>query len=167
MIYTRTDKELFFVPFQLGDTEFVYPCMITCWTSALDCRSVCNGPLLTATDPPDSTELHNSATPNQEGQCERSNPLLLLGAEGQSQRLYVIGLLKPESEEDREEETDGRCERSSSTEESHDGSRGDVTDDGESEAQLRDPESSGAGGAQCIFQPRLGKSVAPPGGWKT
>ncbi|KAJ1115048.1 hypothetical protein NDU88_003276 [Pleurodeles waltl] len=52
-----------------------------------------------ATDPPDSTELHGSVTPDPEGQCEPSNPLLLPGAEGQSQRLHAVGLLKPESEE--------------------------------------------------------------------
>ncbi|KAJ1189739.1 hypothetical protein NDU88_006481 [Pleurodeles waltl] len=114
-------------------------------------------------------DLHDSATPDPEGQCEPYNPLVLPGAEGQSQRLRAVGLLKPESEEGGGEEMDGRRKRSSITEESHDGSRGDATDDAGSEAQLRDPEAStsGAGGAQRVFRPRLGKSVAPPGAQTT
>ncbi|KAJ1207687.1 hypothetical protein NDU88_003077 [Pleurodeles waltl] len=104
-------------------------------------------------------DLHGSATPNPEGQCELSNPLVNLGAEGQSQGLRAAGHIKPELEEEEGEEMDGRRERSSSTAESFTGRRGDTTDDGGAEAQRGDPESStsGAGGAQREFRPRCSK----------
>ncbi|KAJ1113560.1 hypothetical protein NDU88_001802 [Pleurodeles waltl] len=114
-------------------------------------------------------DLHHSATPDPEGECEPSNPLVNPGPEGQSKRLRTVGQLKPEMEEEKGEETNGRRKRSSSTVERITGNRGDATDDGGAEAQRGGPETSTSslGGAQRQFRPRLGKSVALPGGWQT
>ncbi|KAJ1154194.1 hypothetical protein NDU88_006948 [Pleurodeles waltl] len=87
-------------------------------------------------------DLHDSAAPDPEGECERSNPLVHPGAAGQSKRLRATDQLKPELEKDGGEETNGRRKRSSSTAESLTGSQGDATDDRGAEAQRGDPETS-------------------------
>ncbi|KAJ1144369.1 hypothetical protein NDU88_010668 [Pleurodeles waltl] len=137
-----------------------------------------------ATDPPDSLTLYEPAAPDPEGDCVPSNPLTHPGAEGQSQRLRTLPLLKLESEGERQGSARGgsatesltgsqgdaaeRKKRESTTERLT-GSRGDATDDGGAGAQHGDPEinTSGARDAQREFQPRLGKSVAFPGAWQT
>ncbi|KAJ1154406.1 hypothetical protein NDU88_007158 [Pleurodeles waltl] len=92
----------------------------------------CDGPLRTATDPPDSLDLYDPASPDPEGDCAPSNPLVHPGAEGQNQRLRAIQQLKPELEEE------DRGKRSNSTTESLTGSRGDATDERGAAAQCRD-----------------------------
>ncbi|KAJ1162154.1 hypothetical protein NDU88_002630 [Pleurodeles waltl] len=96
----------------------------------------CNRPLLPSTVPSDSEGLHDSANLNPEGQCVSSNPHLILGAEGQSQRLCAAGSLKLETAEGEGGWTDGRWKMSSIAEDSYDRSREDTTDDGDPEYRL-------------------------------
>ncbi|KAJ1136842.1 hypothetical protein NDU88_003256 [Pleurodeles waltl] len=112
-------------------------------------QSPSDGLLLQSTDPPN---------------CEDENPLSYPGAEGQRQRLRAFFGLNTGAGSAEGGETDGSRGSSRTTE---DGRREDVADSSRSGDRDRDPESStsGAEGAQRVFRPRLGKSVAPSGGW--
>ncbi|KAJ1151981.1 hypothetical protein NDU88_004760 [Pleurodeles waltl] len=137
--------------------------------------SNCDGPLQTATDPPDIFSLTDPAVPDPEGEDVSTNPLQHPGAKGQSQRLPW---LNPEAETERGNCVEGSltgsrgdaAERTTrhSTPERPTGSRGDTTNNRGAGIHHGDPKTStsGAGCTQQEFWPRLGISVAFPGAWQ-